>query len=142
MPQLQVETVPIQRRNTRLKVLGLAAALVGIFLHSFQMLVNFEAQSRSLSIALLVWSCLPYLFGLLLIFVLHRAVIPLFGVVGPLIVDLLNHYFVFIAPLSSSAGLNLFWIPLWNMLVVQPIGCAIGWLVWRSKVQRARVGTK
>jgi hypothetical protein len=139
MPQLQVETTTIERRNRRLRALALATALAGILLHSFQMLIDFEMQSRSISGALLVWSCLPYFFGLLLIFVLRRAVIPLSGVVCPLIVDVLNHYFVFIAPISSTAALNLFWIPLWNMLVVQPIGCAIGWLIWRSKEQQARV---
>jgi hypothetical protein len=131
--------VTIGWRTRRLKAVGLAAALAGIFLHSFEMVIGFEVQPRSVSLALLVWSCLPYFSGLLLIFALRRAVIPLFGVVGPLIVDVLNHYLVFIAPLSSTGGLNLFWIPLWNMLVVQPIGCAIAWLIWRSNVQRDRV---
>ena len=137
MFKLQIQAVNIDAK-TRLRTLALAAVAVGISLHSFEMLADFPQQARSLSFALLIWSCLPYLLALLLIFTIRRTLIPLLGVSGPLIVDLINHYFVYMAPASSTAGLNLFWIPLWNMIFVEPLGWIIGWGIAQDKGQRAK----
>jgi hypothetical protein len=122
----------------RLRVLALGPPVIGILLHLHEFLIGFEAQARSLSLALLVWSCLPYFIALFLIWLMRRTVIPLFGVLGPLIVDLVNHYYVVIEPASSTAVLNLLWIPLWNIVVFQPIGSAVGWFFLRVRMRRAK----
>ena len=41
-------------------------------------------------------------------------------------IDLLNAYSVFIAPTSSTAALNLIWIPFWNLILICPIGLLVG----------------
>ena len=139
MPELSVGSVEGYRAFMRMRVLALGLVAIGILLHFYEFLIGFEAQAKSLSIAFLVWSGLPYFVALFLIFLMRRTLIPLFGVVGPLVLDTVNHYYVFIEPASSTAGLNLLWIPVWNIVVLQPMGWVVGWLFWRACTHRAKL---
>ena len=87
-----------------------------------------------MSFAFLAWATLPYFIGVLLIFAVRQSIIPLCAVLGPLMIDIVDIGSTYIAPHSSTAGLNLLWIPLWNMIVVQPTACFVGWLLTRTRV--------
>jgi hypothetical protein len=46
---------------------------------------------------------------------------------GALLGDLLMHYWVFIAPAHSTAALGLLVMPLWNLMILSPIGALVVW---------------
>jgi hypothetical protein len=82
-----------------------------------------------LIVGLFVWSSLPYLLGILLACVLKRPIIAFCGMLMPLVLDCFNIYGVFVTSTSSTAVVALLWMPLWNILMIQPVGLAIGWWV-------------
>jgi len=81
----------------------------------------------------MVWSWFPYLIALLLLVTLNRAVVPLVAAVGPLLVDATNYFSLFVQTSSSTGSLNLLWMPLWNLIVVGPVGLVIGWTLSRTR---------
>ena len=109
---------------------GIIAVAIGLSLHAFVAAIDSAGQAASLTVALMVWGWMPYLIGLILIVAIQSPVIPLCGVAVPLLVDFLNAYALFATP-SSTAALNQFWIPLWNVLVAEPLGLLLGWLTVR-----------
>lgn len=123
-----------QRRSKRAKWLAFALIAFGLLLHAFVGLFKSEAGPNTFSLGLMVWSWLPYLVGLTLLIWLRNSIIPLAGIIGPLILDLVNYYSVFIAPGSSTAALGLLWMPLWNLVIVEPVGLLIGWLLSKTKI--------
>lgn len=50
---------------------------------------------------------------------------------GALIGDLHMHYSVFIAPKGFTAALGLLFMPLWNLLIMGPVGALVGWAIAR-----------
>lgn len=101
---------------------GVVIAVLGLLLHAYGL--------SSFSLGLMVWSWLPYLIALALFLGVRRVLIPLGGVILPIVLDAINYYFVFVSPGSSTAPLALLWMPLWNLLIFMPIGMFIGW-VWQ-----------
>jgi len=43
--------------------------------------------------------------------------------------DILIHVEVFISPPGSTAAVGLVFMPLWNSVLVIPIGCSVGWVI-------------
>jgi hypothetical protein len=125
----------MQMKRRSLKIATLTAVTIGISLHVFVAVADFAGQVPALSFALLAWASLPYLIGILLMFGVRRPIISLCAVLAPLIVDVMDIGSTYIAPHSSTAGLNLLWIPLWNMIVVQPTACFIAWILVRTKIR-------
>ena len=124
----------MSRRTPTPKYVAIIAVAIGLTLHAFAAAIDSSAQAASLTVALMVWGWMPYLIAVLLIFTMQRSLIPLCGVALPLLVDFLNAYALFVTP-SSTAALNQFWIPLWNLLVVEPLGLLLGWLTVRLRLR-------
>ena len=124
----------LRQRNRTLRLIAVLVVSVGLSLHALAAIVDSETQGWGLSIALLTWAWLPYLIAVILIFTIRRAVIPLGGALAPLAVDILNLYALYVSPESSTGALNLLWMPLWNILVVEPLGLFFGWVMatWKG----------
>lgn len=116
------------RRNAP-RTIAILLIVTGLAVHVMNAVLDWHGQAWSLSLALLAWASLPYLAGLLMLFVIRQPVIVLVGLVGPLIVDLLVEYRVYIMHPSSTAALDLLFVPLLNIMVVEPVGLLLGW-VW------------
>lgn len=134
MSPVLIDKMTQQELNSRVRSVATVLALSGLLLHAIGAIVDWGQQPRGLSLALMVWSWLPYLTGLLLRFAIRNAVIPTVGLAGPLILDFLNYYSVYVASASSTAALGLLWAPFWNMVVVGPIGLLIGWGVSKTRM--------
>ena len=52
---------------------------------------------------------------------------PFSGSILPLLVDVFTTYAVFAKPLSSTSGLALLWMPIWNTAIVLPLGLLVGY---------------
>ena len=50
--------------------------------------------------------------------------------------DVLNAYSVFVEPTSSTAALNLIWIPFWNLILICPIGLLVGKIIAERFAER------
>jgi hypothetical protein len=107
-------------KNTHVVAAGLV--LFGIALHSYTGLV----EATSFSLPLWLWSICPYVIGGLLViagpFQVFIGALALIAVA-----DLLVFRSIFIQPTSSTAPIALIFMPLWNLVVIGPIGAALGW---------------
>lgn len=87
-------------------------------------------------IGLVLWSCLPY--ALCAAAALRRWPVSAFGAACCcLAADLFMHYSVFIAPKGSTAALGLLFTPLWNLLLIGPLGAVLGGLAGRLLARKA-----
>ncbi len=110
---------------------AIAASLVlfGIGLHAYTGFV----EATSFSLPFLLWSISPYvLVGIL------TAAGPSQMLIGALFLiaaaDFSVFHAAFLHPTSSTAPIALICMPMWNVLVVGPVGAALGWLVaWVAK---------
>jgi len=50
--------------------------------------------------------------------------------------DLYMHYAVFIAPKGSTAALGLLFMPVWNLMLLGPVGALLGWGI--ARIVRAK----
>jgi hypothetical protein len=121
-------------KHTHLIAAGLV--LFGVALHSYIELV--EATSSSFPFWL--WSIFPYVLGgLLVIAGPFRIFIGALTLIA--VADLLVFRSIFIHPTSSTAPIALIFMPLWSVLVIGPVGAALGWLFgWlaRKDAERAK----
>ena len=118
----------------KLRLAAYVGAGVGILFH-LQTAV-FRGGWDSFSQLVLFGSSLPYIACAL---IARLCPYPLMGViplVPALALDGLAYYSVFVDPQSSTAVLALLWAPIWNLILVVPIGSLIGWLL------RGRVGAE
>jgi hypothetical protein len=106
----------------------------GVLLHAYT--ATFHAEGGwGARLGLFAWSCSPYVICAVIAFRLDRPAAALGGAALALAADLLVHVSVFVDPQSSTAGLGLLFMPLWNLLIVVPIGTLIGWLIGRAAAQ-------
>ncbi len=113
---------------------ALAAILCGgVGLHAYIALFESAKVATLFNAGLFSWSCLPYGAALALALLTRR---PWAGIVAAalvLLVDVWTYYAVFVRPKGSTAALALLWMPLWNLIIVVPLGAAIGWLLSRFR---------
>jgi hypothetical protein len=121
--------------HKHLRAVGLTIAAIGMATHVASAVQDFEYQAQSTTVLLLIWGCMPYFLALLLLLTIRRAFIPLIGVSGPMLFDVLNYYSLYIQRPTSTGGLNLLFVPFWNLFVIEPVGLLLGWLLtrWRAK---------
>ena len=107
-------------RTAVLTLLGL-----GLLLHLYTALMTSD-QINAFSLGLMIWSWAPYL----LIWVTTirqskhlRAFVPILFIFTA---DSLVHLAVFYSPQSSTASLGLLWAPLWNLILLVPLGMILG----------------
>jgi hypothetical protein len=114
---------------------GFIIAVLGLLLHAHVAIFKAEGGVSSFSLGLMIWSWLPYLAALVLFLVVRRVLIPLGGITLPIVLDVLNYYFVFVSPGSSTAPLALLWMPLWNLLIFMPAGMFVGWILSKMRAR-------
>lgn len=99
----------------------------GILLHVYTALFVAEGGFSGFSVGLVLWSWLPYaLAGTLL---KRNAYAAAGAAVFVLAADALAFKLAFINPQGSTSALVLLFMPLWNLVLVGPIGAVLGWLV-------------
>ena len=82
-------------------------------------------------VGLFAFSLTPYVVAAIVARVGRMASSALGFAAGALIGDLYMHYSVFIAPKGSTAALGLLFMPLWNLLILGPVGALLGWAIAR-----------
>lgn len=112
---------------------GFVLIIYAVLLHAVGGVINARSGELGVALTLFAWSLLPYCLALLLLLVMEKVIVPFVGLLGPVVLDSLNFFAVFIWSTSSTAALDLFWIPLWNLLLIEPLGLLIGWFISRSK---------
>jgi hypothetical protein len=109
------------------RIMACALLLFGVALHTYTNLVKFE----SFSPGWWLWALAPYIAGALLLGLLKRPHAAAGALLVPAIMDAGNFYSVFVHPMSSTAGLGMIFVPLWNLAVFVPLGGALGWWIGR-----------
>ena len=120
-------------------VLTIAA---GSLLHLYTFAFKAEGGWSLFVVGLFAFSLTPYAVAVMLARFGRMASSALGFAAGALIGDLYTHYSVFIAPWGSTAALGLLFMPLWNLLLIGPLGALVGWAIARliSRQSRRNVG--
>ena len=105
-----------------------AVAGVAVALHLYENLVK---GTGPFSLAWFAWATFPYALALAISCVRPVKRAATAGAVAALLVDLWAHHSVFVAPGGSTASLALLFAPLWNSLIVVPVGTWAAWLIQR-----------
>jgi hypothetical protein len=103
-----------------------------VALHAYEALLRTGGDP---SLAFFLWPLAPYVLCLVVAAVSASWIPPLAGAITALLFDLNAHNAVFVHPTSSTAGLALLFVPLWNLLVFSPLAMLAAWFIlWvRSK---------
>ena len=117
------------RTTARLAVL---ASALGVLLHLYTAAFKASGGISFFLLGLLSWSCVPYVITALLARRPNASLLSLGAACLCLVVDGYMHYSVFVAPKSSTAAVGLLFAPLWNLLLVGPLGAAGFWLAGRA----------
>jgi hypothetical protein len=107
------------------RIMAYALLLFGAVLHTYTHLV----ESESFSLGWWLWSLAPYIAASIFIVIFKRPHATAGALIIPAFLDAGNFYSVFIHPESSTAALGMLFVPFWNLVVLVPIGAAIGWWV-------------
>lgn len=100
---------------------------LGIGLHVYITFFKSAGGLDSFGVWLLAWSILPYLVAAGLALISKKLLIGIIAMTLVLLVDAWSYCAVFIQPKNSTAALALLWMPLWNLVLVVPIGAGAGW---------------
>jgi hypothetical protein len=115
------------RPNTRAAVL-VTLLLLGVGLHAYVAFFQAAGGLDSFGVGLLGWSVVPYLVAAALALISRNVLIGIVPVALVLLADTWTYYEVFIHPKGSTAALALLWMPLWNLVLVVPIGAGAAWI--------------
>ena len=104
---------------------------LGICLHIFHVFTAFISSEgiSSFSLGVLAWSLVPYIICLIILKSVGTPMKVLVASLLVLIVDAWVHVEVFITPAGSTAAVGLAVMPFWNIVIVIPIGCLLGWFI-------------
>jgi hypothetical protein len=111
-----------------------AIVAIAAVLHAIEC---FAKGPTSAGAAFFIWALAPYALCALISSISTLRAAPVAGGALALAVDLLVHVEVFIAPHSSTSALLLIYVPLWNILVLVPIGTIVAWLILRRRSRSA-----
>ena len=122
------------RRNTvsRPHVFVLVVTAVAIALHAYESRLG---DSEGSSLLFFLWPLAPYALCLIVSALSKSSIPAAAGAVTSLLFDLHAHNLVFVSPSSSTAGLALFFVPLWNLLIYAPAAMVIAWFILRHRPQ-------
>lgn len=109
-----------------------AVVAVALVLHGIEC---FAKGPTSAGLAFFIWGLSPYALCALISSIGTLRAAPVAGGALALAVDLLVHVEVFIAPQGSTSALLLVFVPLWNNLVLVPVGTIVAWLILRRRSQ-------
>jgi hypothetical protein len=101
--------------------------VAGIALHSYEFSIASRPGSGSSALWILAWSLLPFTVAL----VLSQLRVGPARAAGYAWASLLGsaymHFSVFVIPTGSTAALGLIFMPLWNLLLLGPLGLLVVW---------------
>ena len=113
----------------------LAVLLVAAALHTYEQMPK-GTTSGDFRYGWVLWALIPYLVCTAISCFRPVRWPALAGALTALGFDALVHYDVFINPQSSTAGLALLFIPLWNTIAFAPLAIFVAWLLMRRYANR------
>jgi hypothetical protein len=116
-------------KPTRSRLFAYFMIALAVALHAYEHL----GDSYGPFLGRFFWSMTPYGVCLLVLYSSKSGIPGALGVTIAFILDLITHYDVFVNPKSSTAGLALFFVPLWSALIIAPIVMLIAWLAVRGR---------
>lgn len=125
-------------RRTRLRRphLGLFAVVaIALALHAYEAFVESSGGVSLVSLGFFLWPLTPYALCLVVAGVSISSIPAVAGALTALLFDLDAHNHVFVHPTSSTAGLALLFVPLWNLLVFSPLAMLGTWLLLRLRAK-------
>jgi hypothetical protein len=91
------------------------------------------------SVTSMLWSLCPYFLLLLLgVFKKNLTIGVMCASVIVVILDFINHLEVYYHPSSSTSSLVLLFMPLWDLILIIPITCFIGYLIQKKILKEPR----
>ncbi len=106
-------------------------------LHLYTMAFKAEGGWSPFVLGLLAFSLIPYVVAVVLARFRTTASSAFGFAAGALLGDLFMHYSVFIAPKGSTAALGLLFMPIWNLLLLGPVGALLAWVSARLVGRRS-----
>jgi len=128
---------PMHSRRDRARVVALALLSVAILVHSYTAFFKADGGVGGFVIGLWAWSLVPYGVGAALLFVFRNSPAAVGWLILPAFMDLMTYRSVFVSPQGSTAALGLLFAPLWNLVLLGPVGGVIGWLAGRRLRRRS-----
>jgi hypothetical protein len=122
------------------RLIAFGLLIYGLAIHSYIVLFKAEGDLNGFLIGLWVWSLSPYVVGAVLLRLRRNACAAAGWLVLPTMLDAVTYYDVFINPMHSTAELGLLFAPLWNLLLLRPLGGFAGWMFER-KLGRAETAS-
>ena len=116
---------------------ALLLVVAGFGLHAYQFYLAEDADESAFGLFFL-WPSLPYAACVAVLRNLRFPHAALGGAASILLADLVTHHAVFVRPTDAQSGLLLLFMPLWNLLIIGPIGAVVGWSVGRGLISRAK----
>jgi len=120
------------QRFTRATKITLGVCVLGALLHGYTVLFNTDGGTLDFGgvlflLGLFLWSCAPYTICAVVAGRYNWPAPAVGAATGILAFDCYVYYSVFVAPTGSTAALALLFAPLWNLVVVGPLGAIISW---------------
>lgn len=127
---------PLPRARGLARALLPAAVVLGAALHAYTMVFKADGGFTVFKLGLFAWSLAPYALAAALGWrAIHPGVAAGYAI-GALVGDAFMHHAVFIQPKGSTAALGLLFMPLWNLLLLGPVGALAAWLLLRLSRRR------
>lgn len=105
---------------------------LGVALHLYIVAVRSDGPFNAFAATLLAWGCLPYLVSASLPLFNRQPAVGTGALMAVLAGDAYAYYAVFIAPRSSTAPLAMLVMPLWNIVVLGPLGACVALVLART----------
>ena len=112
------------------RIIAIALMIFGSVLHTF----TWTMLASTFSVGFWLLSLNPYIASAIMYFLLRKPHMAAGAAVLPAIADIGAFYWVFVDPQGDMAGLALIVVPVWNILLLVPVGAGIGWWVGRRTV--------
>jgi hypothetical protein len=128
---------PVNSRRDPARYFAFALLGFGLSVHSYTAFIKADGGASGFVIGLWAWALVTYGVGAVLLSRFRNSLAAVGWLILPAIMDLITYRSVFVSPQSSTAALGLLFAPLWNLLLLGPIGGVIGWLASR-RVDRRR----
>jgi len=113
------------------RAIALGLMLFGLVLHTF----TWTVMASSFSPGFWLLSLSPYMASALLYFAFGKPHAAAGAVILPAVLDSGAYYWAFIGHQSDMGGLGLLVIPIWNILLLVPVGAGVGWWVGQRVAQ-------
>jgi ribosomal protein S18 acetylase RimI-like enzyme len=107
------------------RLISLTLMTYGLVLHTF----TWTVKASYFSAGFWLLSLSPYIAAAILYFVFRKPHAAAGALILTALMDAGAYVFAFVAPQSSMAGRGLLVVPIWNILLLAPIGAGVGWWV-------------